>query len=155
MRIGAFGAAVEAGVGCDTITNPMRSCGRTIWTSLMRATVVIGVIACLCFSAGEGLRLTPLPTLPLEEDHLSAIRPLATLSQGATRHLSGPLDRPAKGQIQKRGNRQTLECEGPPPDCFTDSPFCSTTPSSVDHQIAHTSRVSDARPLGRAPPLIS
>lgn len=121
----------------------------------MRAIIVIGVIACLCFSAGEGLRLTPLPAFPLNEVRLWGIRTVATLSESTTRHLSGPLDRPAKGQIQKRGNRDTLECECPPPGCFTDSPFYSTRPSSAEHQVAHASRLSDLRPLGRAPPLVS
>ena len=126
-----------------------------MWLWFMRANVTIGVIACLCFSAGEGLRLTPLPTLSLEEVRLSGIRTVATLSQGTIRHLSGPLDRPAKGQIQKRGNRETLKCEFPPAGCFTHSPFYSTRLSSADHQVAHASHLSDARPLGRAPPLLS
>lgn len=80
----------------------------------MRAVLVVGVIACLCFSAGEGLRLTPLPSPPPAEEVTSNLQAEVTLARGASLNRTGPLDMPAQGQAQKRGKRQSTDCECPP-----------------------------------------
>ncbi|HYH85649.1 MAG TPA: hypothetical protein VEX60_09200 [Pyrinomonadaceae bacterium] len=133
----------------------MESIRRTLRTPFVRASLVVGVIACLCFSAGEGLRLTPLPVFPLEEVRSSGLRVDAALSRGTAQHLTGPLDLPAQGRVQKRSKRQTLECECPPPSDIGEIPFHPLRYSSAGDRIARASCFPDAHPPGRAPPVIS
>ena len=126
-----------------------------MWTPCVRAVVVAGVIACLCFSAGEGLRLTPLPAPPPAEDVASNLQADATLSRGASLNRNGPLDMPAQGQAQKRGKRQTLECECPPAGGAREVSFHPLRHSGVERLVVRASRLSISQPSGRAPPLTS
>ena len=126
-----------------------------MWTPFVRAVCAVGVTACLCFSAGEGLRLTPLPAPQLNEVSSSGLRAAATLSPGTTRHLSGPLDLPAKGQVQKRGKRQTLDCECPPQGDAGEVPFRPLRHLGAGNRGVRESRLPEAHPPGRAPPLTS
>jgi hypothetical protein len=122
-----------------------------MWTPCVRAVLVVGVIACLCFSAGEGLRLTPLPA----EDVASNLLAEATLSRGASLNRTGPLDMPAQGQAQKRGKRQTLECECPPAGGPREISFQPLRHAGVERLVVRASRLSISQPSGRAPPLTS
>jgi len=68
----------------------------------MTATLVAVIIGSLCFSAGEGLRLTPFPSATLSQtSDLSGTIDEVTVAK------YGPLDVPA--QHQKRGKRQSLD----------------------------------------------
>lgn len=135
---------------------PMRSSPRTVSLAPVNAMVMLGVIACLCFSAGEGLRLTPLPALRLEQVGPSGLRTPVSLASGDARHLSGPLDLPAKSQIQKRGKRDTHDSECPPaPGYFGDFRVNPIRPSNANDQVAHTSRLLDTHAPDRAPPFVS
>lgn len=133
----------------------MNSTGQVVWSSLLRLISVIGVIACLCFSDGEGLRLTPLPALSLEEISSSALQVNATLSHGTPQYLGGPLDRPAQAQGQKISKRKLLDCECPLTGgmgeiAFHPLPFLDAYDWS-DRAWRHP----EARPPSRAPPFIS
>jgi hypothetical protein len=130
----------------------MESNRRTVWTPLARAVLVTGVIACLCFSAGEGLRLTPLPATPPAEAAASDLQANAALSRGATLNRTGPLDMPAQGQAQKRGKRQTLECECPPAGAAREITFQPLRYSGASRLLVRASRLSVSQPSGRAPP---
>ena len=65
----------------------------------MSFAVLAVIIGSLCFSVGEGLRLTPFPVSSLTENSEN------------DRSKYGPLDVPA--QPQKRSKRQALDLAGP------------------------------------------
>jgi hypothetical protein len=119
----------------------------------VRVFFVIGVIACLCFSAGEGLRLTPLPALALAETNSSALLVNSTLSRGTPQYLGGPLDRPAQVQVQKSSKRQLLDCECPPSGPG-EIPFHPLPYLGASDRVDRASRIAEAQPPSRAPPLI-
>lgn len=120
----------------------------------VRVFFVIVVIACLCFSAGEGLRLTPLPALALGEISSSDLIVNTTLSRGSPQYLGGPLDRPAQVQVQKSSKRQLLDCECPPICDKGEIPFHPLPNLGASDRVDCASRIAEAQPPGRAPPLI-
>jgi hypothetical protein len=133
----------------------MNSAGQVIWSSSARVLSVIGVIACLCFSAGEGLRLTPLPALSLGEISSSVLHVNATLSHGTPRYLGGPLNRPAQAQVQKISKRKLLDCECPPTSGMSDIAFHPLPYLDAGDWSDRASRIPQAQPPSRAPPFIS
>lgn len=137
-----------------TLPSQMKSTGRIVWMPFVRVFFVIVVIACLCFSAGEGLRLTPLPALALGETSSSALIVNTTLSRGTPQYLGGPLDRPAQVQAQKSSKRQLLDCECPPISGTSEIPFHPLSYLGAKYRIDRASRIAEALPPGRAPPLI-
>lgn len=132
----------------------MKRSGRIVSIPFVRAFFVIVVIACLCFSAGEGLRLTPLPALALGETNSSALIVNTALSRGTPQYLGGPLDRPAQVQVQKSSKRHLLDCECPPNSCTGDIPFHPLPILGLNPILDRASRIAEAQPPGRAPPLI-
>ena len=129
----------------------MKRTGRIVWLPFVRVFFVIGVIACLCFSAGEGLRLTPLPALALEETDSSAFLASITFSLGTPQYLGGPLDRPAQVQLQKSSKRQLLDFEWPPIGT-ADTSFHPLPYLRAGDRVDCASRVAESKPSGRAPP---
>ena len=125
-----------------------------MWIPCVRVFFVIGVIACLCFSDGEGLRLTPLPALALGETNSSAPLVSTTLSRGTPQYLGGPLDRPAQVQLQKSSKRQQLDCECPPISGTGEIPFPPLPYLGASDRVDGASRIAESQPPGRAPPLI-
>ena len=83
----------------------MKSLSHVTNSFVMTAALLAVIIGSLCFSVGEGLRLTPFPvtTLSQTEDSSTVVNVQATVS----RSKYGPLDVPAQGQ--KRGKRNTLD----------------------------------------------
>ena len=103
------------------------------------------ILGALCFSVGEGLRLTPFPVsalAPTEAPHLSAASEICASQYG-------PLDIPA--QNQKRSKRQVLDLAGP-----AETATRSTAPefsALLDcESVDFVSVLSVIRPAGRAPP---
>ena len=136
----------------------MNRTGQIISTALVRISCVIGVIACLCFSAGEGLRLTPLPVLPLAEINSSSFLVnviSATLTRGPSKFLGGPLDRPAQVQVQKRSKRPLLDYEYQPTSGTSEIPFYPLQYLGANDRCDHVSHFPEAQPPSRAPPLFS
>lgn len=82
--------------------------------SYARVSIVLCVLAGLCFSAGEGLRLTPIPVSAPAGVAATDERLNAAASRGASLHKYGPLDKPSQSQAQKRGKRQAPDCDCPP-----------------------------------------
>lgn len=118
---------------------------------VMTAALLAVIIGSLCFSVGEGMRLTPFPIA-----ELSQIQDSSTVVSVKDSHVSlakyGPLDVPA--QSQKRGKRNTIELASASPaqreQVFT---FVVAT---FKHDAVELSLVPHvARPSGRAPPLNS
>ena len=83
---------------------------------LTRATITVGVIACLCFSIGEGLRLTPFPVSPSCLNTTSALLISVTVAPETSLQRYGPINVPSHAQCLKRGKRHTVDCEFPPPN---------------------------------------
>lgn len=118
---------------------------------VMTAALLAVIVTSLCFSVGEGLRLTPFPVTALSqtEDFSPAIDVRDT---GVSLSKHGPLDVPT--QSQKRGKRNTVD-------------FISA--SRAGRELVFTVLVHafvyelkdvnlpshTARPSGRAPPLHS
>lgn len=106
----------------------------------MSFAVLAVIIGSLCFSAGEGLRLTPFPVSSLTEN-----------SENDRSHY-GPLDVPV--QPQKRSKRQALHLAGP------GSGETRKVVTSVSYRSEYEAVVTGSvlfvhRPEGRAPPSIS
>lgn len=133
----------------------MTSTGQVIWSSLVRVLSATGVIACLCFSAGEGLRLTPLPALSLGEISSSTLKVNVTLSHGTPQYLGGPLDRPAQAQVQKVSKRKLLDSECPLASGMGEIAFHPLPYLDASDWSNRASRIPEAQPPSRAPPFIS
>lgn len=140
---------------CYNQHTTMESTGRMAWSPWVRTSLVVGVLACLCFSAGEGLRLTPLPVPPLDEAGASELEAKVTHSRGTLLNRTGPLHAPAQGHVHKRSKRQALDCVCPPSGSEHEIPFSLLRRPSDGHQIPPGARLAGARPPGRAPPLTS
>lgn len=134
------------------LSSPLKGTELTTQSRLVRALLLIGVVASLCFSAGEGLRLTPFPV----SVQAGAAAPNARLNVAAPReaslHKYGPIDKPSQAQVQKRGKRQSTDCECPP---------AQNTRKPSDHRLRapglrtsfdFTSTLHISEPAGRAPP---
>jgi hypothetical protein len=116
-----------------------------------RTLLLIGVIASLCFSVGEGLRLTPFPVSALAEAAAPDDQLKVAELREARLHKYGPLDKPT--QAQKRGKRQTPDCQCPPSQSIC-KPTAYLLHSSCAHPpIAVTSTLLTAGPADRGPPL--
>lgn len=113
------------------------------------AAVMVAVISSLCFSVGEGLRLTPFPvsaTTQIEE-----INNLAPANEGGSSSIAkyGPLGVPSP--VQKRSKRQTTDLDFPP--LAVVSQFVDfISPYAPDESIQLRSSRFLSRPAGRAPP---
>lgn len=116
-----------------------------------RAALLIGVIAALCFSVGEGLRLTPFPApAPAEAGGSDGRLKLAELRE-ARPHEYGPLDKPS--QAQKRGKRQTPDCQCPPSQSIRKPGARLLTSSRALPPVAVNSTPLAAGHTDRGPPL--
>ena len=113
---------------------------------------MIGIIASLCLSVGEGLRLTPFRFSALPRVEAAKIPSDAKSSLENSVHKYGPLDLPT--QIQKRSKRQAVEFVCPPSVAVRALPAC-LYPSSDHEPLLIVSVVCVARPAGRAPPFLS
>jgi hypothetical protein len=128
----------------------MKKFWRAMNSPLVLSVLTAVKIAALCFSVGEGMRLTPFPAPPPAFDDYRNHR-LSVTSRANKTSLSqyGPLDVPA--QTQKRSKRQVLQLAGPAvvgtrdfvPDSLAFSDCESLDVASVP---------SVPRPSGRAPP---
>lgn len=120
---------------------------------LQRTALIVGVIACLCFSVGEGLRLTPFPVSLLT---VSAAAPdilrSVIASPGISLHRYGPMDVPSKAQGLKRGKRHTVDCEFPPFPNARKLPANRTQRQIAKETVGLVSLLPTSQPADRAPP---
>ena len=120
-----------------------------IGSSLTR-TLLVSVIACLCFSAGEGLRLTPFPVSAVTR----ASGPQGLLSASQSRKTSpekyGPLTVPRQTQTRKRSD---TGIDGLPPQTATDlRPPHLYVLAASDEPTCFASLLFSSRARDRAPP---
>ena len=118
---------------------------------MMTAVILIVVIAALCFSVGEGLRLTPFPIIGLigveTNDTL-----LAKTSEQISNHKYGPLDVPT--QHQKRNKRDGVALDFLP----TSHSFAIAAPLQLSETRELSEKVSGlvvSQSAGRGPPFAS
>jgi len=104
--------------------------------------VLIAIIASLCFSAGEGLRLTPFGQTSTTGKTVGQV----------SKHKYGPLDVPT--QHQKRNKRHDVQLD------FLLTPTTRETPAALQfaaapehHEVVSVLVVSQFS--GRAPPFVS
>ena len=130
----------------------MKSISLFTSSNLRRPIIVIGIMASLCFSVGEGLRLTPFPFSALTRAESAKIPLDAKSSLENSLHKYGPLDVPT--QTQKRSKRQAVDFACPPSVAVRTLPTY-LEPSSDHEPFLIVSVVFVARPAGRAPPFLS
>jgi hypothetical protein len=111
----------------------------------MKLSVIILTLAALCFSVGEGLRLTPFPVSQSVETGTAGVLRSSV-------HRYGPLDVPA--QAQKRSKRFAIDLSCPV-SFYANELTARRQPSSERHSFTVTSLALVAFPSDRAPPVIS
>jgi hypothetical protein len=107
--------------------------------------VILLTLAALCFSVGEGLRLSPFPVSQTVESDTPGV------SQSSV-HRYGPLDVPA--QTQKRSKRFAIDLSCPV-SFYSNELSAGRRPASERHSITVTSLALVVFPSDRAPPVIS
>src|ERR1041384_2088714 len=116
----------------------------------MKQSVLLAVIVVsLCFSVGEGLRLTPFPVSnQLQVEELNGLS-VAKDAGGVTRSTYGPLDVPS--QVQKRSKRQTTDF-GPQPLAESSQDLALIRHRVEDQSVQLRASLFISHPAGRAPP---
>src|SRR6185436_13973521 len=117
----------------------------TMRSRCVSSAVIILTLAALCFSVGEGLRLTPFPVPQSVEVETAGV-------SRSSVHQYGPLDVPA--QMQKRSKRFAIDFSCPV-SLYTNELSARRQPASERHSITLTSLALVAFPSDRAPPVIS
>jgi hypothetical protein len=108
-----------------------------MWNTVI-ATVVV---ACLCFSIGEGLRLTPFPVTPITEGETSK-------DDDTSLRKYGPLDVPARGQSRSKGHAVDYWYSAPERRVQPNQKFALSYIEPIDIR----SLPFGSPPTGRAPP---
>lgn len=117
----------------------------------MPSVILILVIASLCFSVGEGLRLTPFPLSALTRTEAANVLLEAKADQ-ISLHKYGPLNVPT--QNQKRNKRQAIDFACP--TIVSSREIANHLYQSADLEpLDIVSALFVSRPDGRAPPFVS
>jgi hypothetical protein len=120
----------------------------------VRMILLIGVLASLCFSVGEGLRLLPLPSLssgPNERVDTGA-RMLSPSDSPLIHYHAGSITQPP--QAQKTLKRKQTQC-APTAHCNVTLPNSLSFLSGAEWRTASYLTESSSRHAGRAPPRIA
>jgi hypothetical protein len=126
---------------------------QAVKSNYARTILLVGVLACLCFSAGEGLRLTPFPVSIIVKAEASDSQLTTNTSRENSLHPCGPMY--GAMQVYKRGKRQVLESGCPPAKSAYDLPTNLLSWLKADETINPPTAFSGARCAGRAPPFTS
>jgi hypothetical protein len=119
----------------------------------VRTIILIGIIACLCFSVGEGLRLTPFPVVALAESGSMNSQLKATASCQTSQRKYGPLDVPTR--VQKPGKRQMVDYGNLPAQNGRELTANQGILPDTWELVGIFSLLFGSLTPGRAPPLIS
>jgi hypothetical protein len=130
----------------------MQMFSRVTNSVVITATLVAVIIGSLCFSAGEGLRLTPFPSATLSfAEHSDDLNDVGTINE-VTVAKYGPLDIPT--QQQKRTKRQSLDLVAA--SLTSSRAIVTTNIRRVTQEVDHTNSFAFIAPhSGRAPPFQS
>jgi len=124
----------------------MKKFSRAMGFRVMSSAVTAVIVGALCFSVGEGLRLTPFPVSTTTQ---TADLSVNNRNEKTSRLRYGPLDVPS--QNQKRSKRQLLDLAGPVlAQTRPVAPEWSAAPDYDSNKGPAVLFV--ARPAGRAPP---
>lgn len=108
------------------------------------------IVAALCFSAGEGLRLTPFPANDLAGTTLREGQ-LGDRGTGETSTPKyGPIDLPKRTQARNKHKVFDVDCLSAPIAFSAPSPFCNLPVVADTTDVASLQVISPAR--DRAPP---
>jgi hypothetical protein len=137
----------DADVVCY-IGRSMKKLARAMGSRLMSSALAGVILSALCFSVGEGLRLTPFPVSTSTQ---TVDFSLTSKSGKSSLSKYGPLDVPS--QNQKRSKRQGLDLAGP---VVADARYFSPewSDSSEHDSVNAPVFMFVARPSGRAPPFL-
>lgn len=114
---------------------------------------LVCVIASLCFSVGEGLRLTPFPVTTLSGAEANNSQLNLGATRGKSQNAYGPVAMPMR--VQQRGKCQIVEFGTPP---------AQDSRELIAHQVLLRNRGESANfdstlfrspSTGRAPPFVS
>jgi len=130
----------------------MISTERKTRSCVVRTVICIGVINCLCFSVGEGLRLTPFPVSVLAEAEATDTQLCATALYEISLRKYGPLDVPTRVQ---RGKRPALDYGYPSFQTNRELAAHRVLIRDAGEPVRIVSVLSRSRSTGRAPPFIS
>lgn len=113
--------------------------------------LLVCIVAALCFSAGEGLRLTPFPGnnlagAPLQEGQLGD---RGTCETSTPKY--GPVDLPKRTQARSKHKVFDVDCLSAPIAFSAPSPLCNRPVVGNPTKVASFQLISRAR--DRAPPL--
>jgi hypothetical protein len=118
-------------------------------TRRIKRAILVSIVIALCFSAGEGLRLFPLPVSLVEQNQLNDVP--RTFESVPIKY--GPVDQPqtVSGKIKTKLPRL---------DCVTAVSVNISLPAAIQSiEIAAITnapaREPYARPIGRAPPSLN
>ena len=120
---------------------------------LVRMTITVAIIASLCFSVGEGLRLTPFPisTLSLSKSGLELRNSLIVASGISVQHY-GPINVSSNPQTLKRAKRHALDCDFPPIPNINQLPGDDTKSHLAEESLRLVSPLQVSQLADRAPP---
>lgn len=117
-------------------------------SSLITAALLAVIIGSLCFSVGEGLRLTPFPLLSQTQD--SGVDLSSSTPSSISKY--GPLDVPT--QTQKRGKRNVVDIASG--SRVATAPVLVSVVCSSEYDAGDLNHLTlSAPPPGRAPPFQS
>ena len=117
----------------------------------VRLVVVVGVLAALCFSVGEGLRLLPLPYAPSGPCALADYRADVLNSNRARQNLFKPGSLGLPPQAQK--NLQYKQTHyAPASGCALTPPHSASYAVGAQWRARRDLSASVPGPAGRAPP---
>ncbi len=119
----------------------------------MNTTILSVVVACLCFSVGEGLRLTPFPVSSITEvtDYNAGVQVEIRYETSVRKY--GPLSVPT--QTQKRGKRQLADFGEVPSPTNRELPLRQVNLADTGDPVYIVSNLFGALLSGRAPPIVS
>ena len=129
----------------------MKDLFKTMRSRLVSSLAIALTLTALCFSVGEGLRLTPFPVSQSEQVDPASAPSVARTSQTSV-HTYGPLDVPT--QAQKRNKRFAIDLFEPV-SSYTNQSFTSSEYSVEYRSSTVASLLLVALPSGRAPPFAS
>lgn len=133
---------------CTNIPS-MMSTERCTTSGFGRTALLVSVIACLCFSVGEGLRLRPFPVSAFTESKATSTR-LNAATYETSLYKYGPLDVPTR--VQKRGKRQVVDYASSDSQTSRELTSHQILLSSAEEPAGIVSLLFGSHLSGRAPP---
>jgi hypothetical protein len=126
---------------------------QTVKGLVARTILVVGVLACLCFSVGEGLRLTPFPVSIIEKAEASGSQLNTNTSRESSLYQCGPMY--GAMQVYKRGKRQVVDFGCLPSNSASDLSTNLLSRLKADEPANSPTAFSGSLCAGRAPPFTS